>query len=350
VTQPVVLPVNQIDHFYLGGDRIGALRHGPGGPRRPEEWLGSAVSRFGTATQGLTVLPDGTFLRDAIAADPERWVGPEHAARWGATPGVLVKLLDAGERLPVHVHPTRSFARDHLDCPYGKTEAWVVIDTPPGGAPVYLGTSRDVEHAEWQDLVARQDKAAMLALLHEVVVTPGDAVLVPSGTAHAIGDGVFVVELQEPTDFSVLLEWDGFALDGPAEGHLGLGFDVALECLRRDAFGPDDLDRLTRRGASHDDQAVASALPEAADPYFRAIRVRTAGQETLPAGFAVVVALDGEGTLVTDGARTPLPRGTAVVVPHAAGPLRFQGPTDVLVSRPAAPGAPEPHEWDASDG
>ena len=64
-------------------------------------------------------------------------------------------------------------------------------------------------------------------------LSPGDRVLVPAGMPHAIGRGILLVELQEPTDFSVLLEWEGFAIDGRAEGHLGLGFDVALGCVDR---------------------------------------------------------------------------------------------------------------------
>ena len=57
------LPVNQFDHFYRGGDRIGALRHGPGGPQRPEEWIGSTTARFGQAPQA-TAEPGGAERQD----------------------------------------------------------------------------------------------------------------------------------------------------------------------------------------------------------------------------------------------------------------------------------------------
>ncbi len=49
----------------------------------------------------------------------------------------------------------------------------------------------------------------------------------PAGVVHAIESGIFVLELQEPTDLSILLEWDGFAVDGDKDGHLNLGFDKA---------------------------------------------------------------------------------------------------------------------------
>ena len=52
---------------------------------RPEEWIGSVTTRFGEAEQGLSKLPDGTFLKDAIASDPIRWLGEEHIAYFGFT-------------------------------------------------------------------------------------------------------------------------------------------------------------------------------------------------------------------------------------------------------------------------
>src|SRR4029453_6985103 len=93
------------------------------------------------------------------------------------------------------------------------------------------------EHDEGREWMRKQDAAAMLAAMHELTVEPGDAIWVPAGTAHAIGEGILMVELQEPTDFSVLLEWDGFELS-PHDGHLNLGWDRALQALDRAAAAP----------------------------------------------------------------------------------------------------------------
>jgi mannose-6-phosphate isomerase len=136
--KPVLLPPNQFEHFYRGGERIRALRAGPGGPRRPEEWAASVTARAGQQEQGLSRLPDGDLLRDRVLADPVAWLGEAHVRRYGRGVELLVKLLDAGQRLPVHVHPARSFAREHLGLAHGKTEAWVVVDAEPG-AVVGLG-------------------------------------------------------------------------------------------------------------------------------------------------------------------------------------------------------------------
>src|SRR5690349_2521833 len=118
----VALPANQPETFYRGAGRIAEFRNVPARPDHPEDWVGSVSTRFGLAPSGLSSLPDGRLLIDAITAEPRYWLGPDRADT-----GVLVKLLDAGQRLPLHVHPDRTFANAHLASPYGKTEAWVIV-------------------------------------------------------------------------------------------------------------------------------------------------------------------------------------------------------------------------------
>ncbi len=323
--KPIRLDPHQLHRFYAGGPAIAALRGIPStDDHAPEDWVGSTTTLFGHERLGLSSLPDGTLLRDAITAEPQAWLGPEHCQRFGADPALLVKLLDAGQRLPVHCHPDRDFARRHLDCRYGKTEAWVIVETR-GDAVVWLGFTRDVEAHELAGWVDRQDSDAMLATMHSLPVRPGDGVLVPAGLPHAIGEGVLVVELQEPTDLSVLLEWDGFEVDGRADGHLGLGFDVALECVDRSGRAPEALEDL-RAGDG------GGLLPAAADPFFRAERV--AGGTTLEPGFSILVVIDGEGAL-DDG--FALRRGDTVVLPYAAGGVAVSGGLTAVRCRPPGP-------------
>src|SRR5436305_12103630 len=121
---PVELAPNQVHQFYRGGEAIASFRGIPStDDHAPEDWVGSTATMFGTDGAGLSALPDGRLLRDAIAADPVAYLGPEHTTEYGTDPALLVKLLDPGERLPVHFHPDGAFVRDHLGAPHGKTEA-----------------------------------------------------------------------------------------------------------------------------------------------------------------------------------------------------------------------------------
>lgn len=327
--RPVPLPAHQpADRFYAGGARIAAFRGPSGGPavgdHVPEDWVGSTTTLFGESVLGLTRLPDGRLLRDAVQADPVGWLGPEQAAATGADIGLLVKLLDAGERLPVHGHPDAGFAGQHLGLAHGKTEAWIALTA----APVHLGFRREVSAAELADWVERQDTAAMLDALHTLDLEPGDAVLVPAGLLHAIGAGAFVVELQEPTDLSILAEWTGFAIDGARDGHLGLGFDTALTAVDRRAWTVGEIEAL--RGARSGE--VGDLLPRAAE-FFRVERATGSGR--WDAGFAVLVVTAGAGTVGELAVR----RGSTVLVPWAAGELPFAGDAEfeVLRCRPPAP-------------
>ncbi len=337
--KPIALSPNRPRQFYRGGTVIGAFRGvAPEDDYRPEDWIGSTTARSGAgAGEGLTRLPDGRLLRDAVREDPEGWLGREHAAALGADPALLVKLLDAGERLPVHLHPTRSFARRHLGCSYGKTEAWIVLAAEGPDARVHLGFTHDVDAEELDRWMGAQDTRSMLSSLHAVDVKSGDAVLVPAGLPHAIGAGIFCLELQEPSDFSLMLEWEGFELD-PRAARLGLDADVARECVQRQALSEDRLRWLRSRGARapfHRD-LVERLFPEDADPFFRAERIRPgdAGVGLAP-GFAILVVIEGSGRLETkDGDMLALQAGSATLIPHGAGETTLSGPLVAVRCRP----------------
>ncbi|MDI5941475.1 carbohydrate kinase, partial [Micromonospora sp. DH15] len=211
----------------------------------------------------------------------------------------------------------------HLASPYGKTEAWVIVSARPD-AYVHLGFARDVAADELAGWVAGQQVDRMLAATNRIPVAAGDAILCPAGLPHAIGDGILLVEVQEPTDYSVLLEYEGFGL---TEGHLGLGYDLALSCVDRGAWTPARLAGLRGDGAR--------LLPEAADEFFAAHRVR--GGDRLAQGFAVLVVVAGAGRLTGERDDVPVRRGDTLLVPYAAGPLRLDGAVEAI--RLAAPAA-----------
>jgi mannose-6-phosphate isomerase len=331
------LPPNQPRQFYRGGAALSAFRRTSiQDDFRPEDWIGSTTARNGSPTGiGMTTLRDGRVLRDAVAAEPQSWLGAEHAAALGANPALLVKLLDAGERLPVHVHPARSFARRHLDCPYGKTEAWVVLAADGPDARFHLGFTRNVEAAELDHWMASQDEQAMLAAMHPVDVQAGDVMLVPAGLPHAIGAGIFCLELQEPTDFSVMLEWKRFGQLSARRARLGLSDELARDCVQREALTPAALQRL--RGAiPTSGDPVQRLFSEDADAFFRAELIRTAdGRVGLEPGFGIVVVLDGDGKLETQAGQTlDLNRGSSTLIPHSAGQVTLSGSLVAARCRP----------------
>jgi mannose-6-phosphate isomerase len=305
--------------------------------------VGSTTAVFGSETLGLTTLPDGRTVRDSLVADPEGFLGTEHAQRFGADPGLLVKLLDAGQRLPVHCHPNREFARRHLDCRYGKTEAWVIVEVRSAEPYVHLGFRHEVDLATLNDWVTRQDTEAILAATHRLPVATGDSILVPGGIPHAVGEGVFLVELQEPTDLSVLLEWDGFGIDGSRDGHLGLGFESALACVDRSGWGHERVSQLRamRQDGPGSRPGVDLLFPAEADPFFRAERIRPAGAASLPAAFSILVVTVGTGLLEWAERGLDVARGDTVLIPFTAGDCVLRGSLEAIRCLPPDPGVPD---------
>jgi mannose-6-phosphate isomerase len=350
-SEPLRLEANLITHFYPGGGAIAAFRGMQPEPSpSPEDWVGSTTARAGQSPIGLSRLAGGGLLVDAVEADPVGFLGPEHVEAFGSNTALLVKLLDSSIRLIVHAHPDRDFARQHLGCAHGKTEAWVVLSEKPGD--VFVGFRREVGEAELAEWVAEQRVEEMLASLNVLEVSRGDSVLVPAGVPHAVGPGVFFVELQEPTDYSIGLE--NRRLGQP---DLGLGWPVVLGAIDRSAWDPARLTGLRGPGLA----AAGRVLPAAADPFFRAELSRglatpagagpssstvptefASGEDELGTGFAVLVVLAGNGELLTDSDALGVHAGQTLLLPYAAGAARLRGDALVLACRPPPPGPLEP--------
>ena len=146
--RPLPLAYHPLYRFYEGGSLTRAFR---GLPERPddwwsEDWVGSCTCAGNPdpdgRVQGLSTvdLPGAARSRSrARRGLPEEMVGARSRAL-GPITGVLVKLLSPAGPVPLHAHPTRAWARRHLGSPFGKTEAWILLDTPGDGRePAYAG-------------------------------------------------------------------------------------------------------------------------------------------------------------------------------------------------------------------
>lgn len=233
---PLLLDHQYVRRTYKGSGKL------PAAPDiyHPEEWIASSTETFASSPSdgnGLSkVMPEGELLKDLIARHPVDMLGARRSEKGGGM-GVLVKLIDAGERLTIQVHPDVQTARKLFDSPYGKTECWLFLDSDDVAADqhpcVYYGFKEGVTSRLWRDLFERQDIAAMLDCMHRIEISPGDVILVEGGVPHAIGKGCYLVEVQEPTDFTLRAERvTPSGLEVPDEMcHLGIGFDRMLDCF-----------------------------------------------------------------------------------------------------------------------
>lgn len=347
--QPVrVLPARAW-RTYRGGSLIAAL-HGEAGEDShfPEEWLLSTVQARNPGREqiqeGLSMLPDGRTLREYIAADPEGLLGPGRRET-----GMLMKLIDAAERLSVQAHPTRADAMRFFQSPFGKTECWHILGgrSVDGQPPcIYFGFKAGVTREEWARLFYAQNIPGMLNCLHRLEVQPGETYLIHGGVPHAIGAGCFLAEIQEPTDLTLRVE--RFSPAGeplPDQScHQGAGFEAMLDCFDYDGC---DLAEARRRWmlpprtlSAQPGQYLRQALVDYADtPYFRMEKLRVEGalEQAGENQFHGLYVLSGAGEMRFAGKSQRLTPGDQYFVPagacyslHCTGDplalLRYEGP------------------------
>ncbi len=249
----VLLPPNRVWRTYPGGrtlDRLAGTASPDAAPEGhfPEDWLASTTRATNPGRENLvegfsTVQVGGTTcdFTELLASDPEYFLGAAHVARYGANPNLLVKLLDPATRLHFQVHPTTDFARRFLSAPSGKTEAYHVLATRPEvAAPgIYLGFQRPPTRPALRRMIEEQDITGLEACFDRIPVSPGDTFLVPGGVPHALGEGVFLVEVQEPSDLVVRFEFEraGYTLPEPAR-FMGRGLDFCLDVFDFSAWSP----------------------------------------------------------------------------------------------------------------
>src|SRR5262245_9126083 len=239
--RPLMLPYHPLYRFYEGGSMSRAYRGMPAGDDDwwSEDWVGSCTEAGNPdpsgRSQGLSeVEVEGLGVRtiaSLVEALPEEVVGTAFANRWGPITGVLVKLLSPAGQVPLHAHPDRAWAREHLGSAHGKTEAWVLLDTPgDGNEPAYagIGFRPDVSREAFEAAVERRDRAAVRDTLHRTPIAAGEVYVAHAGVPHYLGPRVSFVEITEPSDHLVIPEWTDADDTGAT---MGLGFPVALTML-----------------------------------------------------------------------------------------------------------------------
>src|SRR5690606_7643611 len=133
----------------------------------------------------------------------EDLLGSANLAAYGSKLALLAMFLDAAADLSIQVHPDDSYALTHEAASghLGKADAWYVLDAAPG-ATVVWGFDKDMDAAEVRRAVAA---GTLTASLTRVPVAPGDVIVNPAGTVHAVGAGLRLFEIQQASDLTYRL-------------------------------------------------------------------------------------------------------------------------------------------------
>ncbi|CAN5632908.1 class I mannose-6-phosphate isomerase [soil metagenome] len=222
-----------IDQYRLwGGRRLAELLPTPlpGDGPIGEAWLLSDREDHPSVVSNGSL--KGLTLGELVERRPEDLLG-KLAGRVRKFP-LLLKFLDVSNTLSVQVHPSDLQTNFLPDGESGKTEAWVVLKTGPD-ARIYAGLRPGTTAGNLRLAIEDGTVAKRLASFQP---KPGDAVIIPAGTVHSLGD-VLVFEVQENSDVTFrLYDWEH--VDAKT-GHLRpLQVDQAMACIdfAQDAIGP----------------------------------------------------------------------------------------------------------------
>jgi mannose-6-phosphate isomerase len=317
---------NRVRRNYLGGYLLDTLDGNPA-PRdgnRPEHWLASTVRAVNPGMdpvpdEGLTYVRSSSGevvkLQDLFKQAPEFYFGHDHLNRLGPQLGFLAKLLDSSMRLHVQAHPTASFAREHLQSRWGKLETYVIIALrDEADAHIRLGFQRPPSPEEWRRIVLDQDIAAMDACFDPIPVHAGEVWLVPGGLPHAIGKGILLLEVMEPSDLVVRCEFEREGLVVPPEARfMQRPVDLAMRIFD---FTPLtvaqalDTYKIAPRKLSAQEELL---IGPSQTPCFSVTRMTLDGPplRLRPSDFARLgIVAGGHGTVTMGGQRLPLKQGT----------------------------------------
>ena len=233
---------------------------------------------------------------------------------------LLVKILDAADDLSVQVHPDDEFARTAENVPYGKTECWYVLSAEEG-AELVLGHNAKTQE-EFDQMI---DRGEWDKLLRGVKVKAGDFVYVPSGTIHAIGKGIVILETQQSSDITYRL------YDYERTDVAGNKRELHLERSAQVSTIPHQ-DAPVEQVEQVNGDLIEKRLVK--EQYFSVYHWQLSGQATceMTADFLQVSVVEGQSTLTIDGKSFDLKKGMHFILPHSVTTYRLEGNAEFIVS------------------
>lgn len=317
---PLLQKENRVFRTYRGGKQLEAFlgNFQPSDSFQPEDWLFSFVeakNKNYIPCEGISQILWGgktVPINELIKAED---FGPGRNDS-----GVLVKLLDAGERLGIQTHPTPQFSKKYFGTNYGKTECWHILTTDEKkDSAVYIGFKKGITREYFAELFYKQEIENMLASLWRFPVKAGDTVLVKAGTPHAIGAGCFILEIQEPCDYTMRVETTTVAGEKLTRQQIsyGLSDEALLDCFNYEGLSEEEAyDRFFIKPRFEANSEIKLVTYE--DTPCFALSKLTSGAKVRTDCFSIAVVLT-EGALLAGEERFNLHKGDTLFIPYDCG-------------------------------
>lgn len=258
--------------------------------------LGALIQTHKEAILGASSTPDGEFP-------------------------LLIKFIDAGDKLSVQVHPDDRYAA-RVENGRGKTEMWYIVEAD-AGAEIVCGLADGVDRDTYANMVAAGDTESAL---RRIPVHAGETYFIPAGLPHAIGGGILIAEIQQNCDLTYrVFDYNRRQKDGTLRE---LHIEKALDVIRPFTDAEVDAVRYSNGTDAKNGELLADCT------YFRVERLSLDGARMLSASKHMrhVLALSGEIAWECDGEMGIIARGESWLLPAALGDVSLQGTGCLLIS------------------
>lgn len=359
INQPLFFAPNRVWRLYTGGallDRFtGASKELDN--HLPEEWLASTVCANNgehalRSDEGLARIvidgKEGPSLQELLKSSGTQILGQKHFLKYKQNTAVLCKYLDSAIRLPIQCHPDAPTALRLFNSPFGKTESWHIISTRKINDEepyILLGFKPGIASENFAKAVFDQNLPEIINMLHKIPVKPGETYFVPGRIPHAIGSGVFMLEVQEPSDWVIQPEQycaDIKLNDNDMWGPLSP--EEGLKVFEYKGYNKNDL--LARVAPSNkiifnstNINVVELIGPQHTNAFgLWKVTIKGPSQIKLPVEFAIVVVEHGTGTIKWSDNTKTLKQSDYFLKPAALKDLEFNtnNSLELLVCLPPA--------------
>jgi len=252
----------------------------------------------------------GKTLEEAIRKYPEEITGWRE---FSLPVPLLIKFLDCGEVLSVQVHPDEETCR-RMGKGNSKTECWYIIEAEPG-AVIYKGLKQGVTKEKFERAIK---EGTVERTLNKMEVKKGQCHYLPAGTAHAIGAGLLIAEIQTPSDTTYrVFDWNRVDVGGKARP---LHIEEALESIHFDS--------------SSDNLSVTTVGRLVDCEYFKVDKghqMRNCEVLLTPGQMKTLIVLSGFGTILGRSTTVDFKAGETILVPGSyEGVMRFSSESEYL--------------------
>lgn len=235
---------------------------------------------------------------------------------------ILIKLIDAKDRLSVQVHPDNKYALEN-EGEYGKTEMWYVVDCEEGAQLIY-GFKDKISRSEFEE---RIENNTLDEVMNYVPVRKGDVFFIKAGTLHAIGNGILIAEIQQNSNTTYRVsDYGRLGADGkPRELHVKKAVDVTVTDVPTIPYG--DVGEVKAFDYGTERQLAKCE-------YFKTVKLDLDGEKEINAedGFVSLLVLRGEITVKYDGGEEKAQKGGSVLIPQGLKAL-LVGRAEVIYTK-----------------